>query len=115
MERAKWKWYGYSGHFIPGNECRFHLTTVVGSYLVSTVGQFPDPFDKDKFGRMGYGPEEFETYVFPFSGEHCTLADCGACGQPEPSSWTEIAGIRSMTAGEATKNHMEMCEKYAVL
>ncbi len=33
----------HTGHFICGNNCRFHLSTYVGGYLVSTVGELvPD-------------------------------------------------------------------------
>lgn len=32
----------HAGHLIVGNDCRFHLATRVGKYLISTVGEY-DP------------------------------------------------------------------------
>src|SRR6266850_5484134 len=34
------KWYGHAAHLIVGHDCRFHLATVVGKYLISTVGEY---------------------------------------------------------------------------
>ena len=39
------KWFGSPGHFICSFDCRFHLCTQVGDYLVSTVGELF--FDSD--------------------------------------------------------------------
>ena len=39
MSAADWKWYGHPGHFILGDKCRFHLATVVGPFMISTVGE----------------------------------------------------------------------------
>ena len=33
-----WKWYGTPGHYILADDCIFHMTTQVGKWLVSTVG-----------------------------------------------------------------------------
>ena len=45
INKADWEWYGNAGHFICGHSCRFHLCTKVGSYLISTVGEYvPDSF-----------------------------------------------------------------------
>jgi len=40
-----WVWMPHPGHFILGNECRFHLTTYIpkSGVVVSTVGEYvPD-------------------------------------------------------------------------
>jgi hypothetical protein len=39
MQSSKWIWMPHAGHFICGNDCRFHLSTYVGKYVVSTVGE----------------------------------------------------------------------------
>jgi len=39
----KWIWMPHPGHFICSSDCRFHLNTRVGKYIISTVGEyFPD-------------------------------------------------------------------------
>lgn len=39
----KWKWFGHPAHFICGRDCRFHLATKIGRWLVSTLGEYlPD-------------------------------------------------------------------------
>jgi len=50
----RWKWFGSSAHFICGRWCRFHLATLVGKYLISTVGEFVHP-------RNSGGSEEVES------------------------------------------------------
>lgn len=43
MTKDKWIWMPHAGHLIVGNYCRFHLSTYVGKYIVSTVGEYlPD-------------------------------------------------------------------------
>ena len=39
VTKDKWVWMGHAGHFICGHDCRFHMATRVGKYLVSTVGE----------------------------------------------------------------------------
>ena len=40
MSADKWIWMGHAGHFILGHKCRFHLSTYVNGYIVSTVGEY---------------------------------------------------------------------------
>lgn len=43
VPKEKWLWMPHAGHLIVGNDCRFHLNTKVGKYIVSTVGEYnPD-------------------------------------------------------------------------
>jgi hypothetical protein len=104
----KIKHYGYAGHFICSDSCRFHLTTSVGKYLVSTVGALFYPKDS-KMQEVGCG-RKFETFVFETNGI-CNVADCG-CGLPNIIP-REIDGIGCNTAGEAQKNHEKMITKYS--
>lgn len=132
-----WKWFGNAGHFIGGSDCRFHLCTLIGDILVSTVGQyFPDSDARDilaesrekplegkgdyrradwmkKFGYEDIGYQrKFETMAFKVSGRVCTAKDCD-CGMPEiiPS---EIGFDSYNDAGSATKGHVEICRKVAI-
>lgn len=39
MTPGEWVWMPHAGHFILGDQCRFHLATYVGGVIVSTVGE----------------------------------------------------------------------------
>jgi len=109
IPKEQWKWFGFPGHFICAERCRFRLCTQVGNYLISTVG---DMYYDDKRQTVGAGKDSFfETYVFK-AGPTCSEPDCG-CGQPVLDDACEIDGIRARTAGDAQRTHMEYCEKYA--
>ncbi|PYQ83172.1 MAG: hypothetical protein DMG02_34135 [Acidobacteria bacterium] len=132
----EWEWFGSPGHLIVARDCRFHLCTLIGEYLVSTVGQYlPDSQVReilattrgialdgrgdarlaDYMTKIGY--EEigsgrlFETMVFKTTGERCTAKDC-ACGLPtiDPS---DLLCKGYMTAGAATKGHRAICARVA--
>jgi len=136
IPEAEWKWFGNAGHFVCGNWCRFHLCTLVGNRLVSTVGQYypdsqvreilaksrnvelsgkGDARDADYMKKIGY--EEigyhrmFETMVFDTTGEVCTDIEC-ACGLPKIIP-TDIDFDAYNTAGDAAAGHMAMCKKWA--
>ena len=104
----KIKHFGYPGHFICATSCRFHLTTQVGKYLISTVGALFYP-TSEKMQEIGCG-RMFETFVLKTKGK-CTEKDCG-CGLPNiiPS---EIDSLGCNTAGEAQKNHEKMIKKWS--
>lgn len=40
MSESDWKWYGHPGHLIVADKCRFHLCTIVGEFMISTVGEY---------------------------------------------------------------------------
>lgn len=43
MKREDWIWMPHPGHLIVSRDCRFHLNTCVGDFIVSTVGEYlPD-------------------------------------------------------------------------
>lgn len=121
--QSKWIWFGFAGHFICGRWCRFHLTTRVGKYLVSTVGQFIHPShsagnEKSEFEflknnpngeEIGYG-RFYETMVFKY-GTVCQAKGC-ACGLPGIAS-SELDMLPANTPGEAQANHLKLCKKWA--
>ena len=129
----KWKWYGKAGHLIVGEDCRFHLTTEIGKYLVSTVGQyFPDFITRElivksegkklegkgdyreadflkKVGYVEIGHERlFETMVFKTNGKICS---CG-CGMPNING-NDLDSDGYNTVIQATKGHNKLCKKWA--
>jgi hypothetical protein len=136
IPQDKWKWFGNAGHLICSHDCRFHLCTLIGNVLVSTVGQyFPDATVReilaesrkitlqgrgddrkhDYMKKIGYEEigcdRKFETMAFKVSEKVCTAKDCN-CGMPEIVP-TEIEMEGYNTAGEATKGHMRICMKVA--
>ena len=120
---SKWKWFGVSAHFICGTWCRFHMATKVGKYLVSTVGQYVAPRrsggheaieaawlkEHPNGEEIGCG-RFYETMVFK-AGKPCAAETCG-CGLPGIDG-NELDTYGYLTAGEATRGHMAMCNKWA--
>lgn len=135
--RDEWEWFGTAAHLIVGQDCRFHLATVIGSYLVSTVGEWlPDEssreimaksrghvlegrgdarradfMNKVGFAEIGAG-RLYETMVFPVSNERCTVADCD-CGMPQVADFGDLESDAYNLRGDATRGHYAMCERWA--
>ena len=137
---ASWKWFGNAGHFICSHYCRFHMTTKVGRYLVSTVGEMwpprssreihagvydakwlaenrhlkGDDFDAAYMTRFGYEgvgcDRKYETMVFK-AGAPCKSKACG-CGLPTISG-SELDFLGYNNAKDATAGHMKLCRKWA--
>lgn len=139
-QQSEWKWFGNAGHLLVGQWCRFHLCTLVGKYIVSTVGQYwpergsreihahvkdpkwlaenrhrkGDDFDWHYMKRFGYESigcdRTFETMAF-LAGAPCDSKECG-CGLPEISGGEKDFAAAS-DAKTATANHMKLCKKWA--
>ena len=120
---SEWRWFGHSGHFICGMWCRFHLMTLVGDYIVSTVGEFVHPrhsagseqteaewWKKNMPGEDIGAGRKYETMVF-LAGEPCNAEGC-SCGLPRISG-AELDFGGYNTAGDATQGHMGLCKKWA--
>jgi hypothetical protein len=123
IPQSEWVWYGDPGHFICGRWCRFHLTTKVGAYLVSTVGAYVHPqrsmgseqveaewLKKNWPGEDIGLDRKYETMVF-HAGPECKLKDCN-CGIPMISG-EELDMLGYNTAGEAAKGHLALCKKWS--
>jgi hypothetical protein len=133
---SEWRWFGHAAHFICGQDCRFHLATQIGPWLVSTVGEYlPDSNVREiladsrgiqlqgqgdarradwmrKVGWESIGYERlYETMVFR-AGKPCQSTECG-CGLPELASGSELDFEGYNTAGDATRGHYRMCEKWS--
>ena len=137
---TEWKWFGHACHLIVSQWCRFHLCTQVGTYLVSTVGEYwperptreihaqvldprwlaknqplkGDMFDVVYMKRFGYeeigAGRKYETIVFT-AGPPCSEKDCD-CGMPIPLEWSELDSDGYNSAGAAAAGHLAMCEKW---
>lgn len=103
----EWRWLGYPQHLIVAQNCRFRMATVVGAYLVSTVGDYRIG-NSNEMTTIGAGKDSlFETMVFPVDGE----AECGCC--PRVTDWNGLEQRRYATAVQAERGHMEACREYA--
>lgn len=109
IPRDEWEWYGNAGHFIGSNRCRFHLTTAVGKVVVSTVGEY-FPARGGEMEELGVD-RKYETMVFVFE-DRCDKG-CGGCGLPVPLTYIAEETNGYNTAGDATRGHLAMCEKWA--
>lgn len=106
----KWKWQGWAGHSIGNRPCRFHLNTVIGKYIVSTIGDYPsgdieaeDPSHSNS-GRL------YETMVF--KSMYCDNIKC-SCKGYVAEDFAELTSVGYNSLGDANAGHMTMCEKVA--
>lgn len=136
MKRNKWVWMGHVGHFILGHKCRFHLSTYVGKYIISTVGELwnersvreihadvcdkkwlegnkhlkGDLFDSAYFKRFGYEDigcdRKYETMVFK-----ARKSKHGCC--PYEMINEEKDFERYKNAEKAYKGHLRLCNKWS--
>ena len=123
IPKNRWEWYGFSGHFCCGQWCRFHMTTKIGKFVISTVGKFVHPrnsgasektesdymIENPNGEQIGYG-RFYETMVFR-AGKKCVSNGCN-CGQPKIAS-NELDTMGYNDAGSATRGHLSMCNKWA--
>lgn len=107
IPESEWKWYGYAGHFIGGKSCAYHLSTRIGGYLVSTVGDYYS--HNGVRTTLGASKDSwFETMVFPCAGEEPT-------GDPIINDWSSIDGERYAESLDAENGHYRYCKKYAAM
>lgn len=106
VPESEWVWCGYAGHFIGARSCHFHLSTRVGRYRVSTVGDYhPSSHTDEEPKQIGLG-RLYETFVFEVDGH-------GGHGEGEVTSWSEVDSEGCNDATEAERIHMAMCRKWA--
>lgn len=132
MKKDKWIWMPHPGHFICARDCRFHLNTYVGKYIVSTVGEYlPDSLVRDilaesrgvvlegmgdnrladymkklGFEELGYG-RKYETMVFPAEKRD------SICCPYTASDWSGLEMDGYNSPDEATEGHMKFCLKWS--
>lgn len=129
--KADWIWMPHPGHLCVSSECRFHLNTKVGNYIVSTVGEYlPDSEVREILARsrgvsltgrgdyrrvswlkqVGYEEiglgRKYETMVF-----EATPSEDECCPWKQASGM-EIDSDGYNNAGDAYRGHIAMCEKW---
>ena len=139
-EPQDWVWMPHAAHFILGHQCRFHLATYVGGYIVSTVGELVNDTPVQKIHAKIHDPAWFAQHELDGGGQwrneyhkRFGFEKLGAWGtyetlvfRAEPQrdrEWLccpwemaepeELDGRRYDSAVEATDGHMAMCWKWA--
>jgi hypothetical protein len=132
--RDKWIWMPHPAHFICGSQCKFHLATYVGKYIVSTVGEYlPDYEVREIFAKCrgvmleGRGDErtndymrkigfedigvnrKYETMVFKAKKNLDKHYKC-CPWQLSDFSCLEMEGYND--PGKASEGHYKLCEKW---
>jgi hypothetical protein len=108
-----------SGSARRGQECRWHMATVIGTVLVSSVGELwapkgtpPSMVVRDGLMEIGW-KRLYETMVFRVDPSNvCAVPGCG-CGAPIPITRIELDAASANTRSEARAAHMAMCAKWA--
>ncbi len=102
-----WVWMPHAAHFIASNSCRFRMATVVGDFVVSTVG---DNRSWGKGEKLEVGCDRFyETMIFFAKKDNGNECDC--CQYVISGDGLETIGYNDSKS--AFDGHMEMCNKYA--
>jgi hypothetical protein len=138
LPRSEWVWMPHPAHLIVGRDCRFHLATYVGGFIVSTVGEYEpeagvreiyaqsrgitlvgkgyerraDFAEKVGWVEIGHG-RTYETMVF--RAEPRPADEGGDCCPWQISTGNELEMAGSTDAGAAYRGHLAMCEKYAAM
>lgn len=136
IDKREWIWMGHPAHFICAHDCRFHLATVVGKYIISTVGEhLPDApvreiiakstgvklegkgdarlvdfLAKCDYQDIGY-ERKFETMVFEAVARD--EIDGVSCCPYRPKNGRELEMQGYNEASMAALGHMQLCLAYA--
>lgn len=108
MEKDKWIWLPHPAHFIGGDSCRFRLSTYVGEYIVSTVGEY---IPHNEVQEIGAG-RKYETMVFKARKSE-EPGHCEACPWfiADPGNNLDFEGYNDPK--DAFKGHLKLCKKWA--
>lgn len=101
----------HAGHFIGGNECRFHLNTYVNGYIVSTVGEYRPRGEAGPEVPLGPG-RTYETMVFPARER---TDEARGCCPYTAADWSELEAEGYNDAEAARLGHLRLVEKYGEL
>jgi len=131
MKKDKWIWMPHPGHFICGFDCRFRLTTYVGKYIVSTVGElFPDSQVREICAKSrgiilnGIGDERKYDYMDKIGYEEIginrkyeTMVFKAKKSEDKCCPWRMTSGELDFEGyndpGDAFKGHMKLCLKWS--
>lgn len=112
VRAGDWVWLPHGAHFIGVENCLFRMATIVGDFIISTVGQY---FYKEEMKEIGCD-RFYETMVF-VAGE--SNGECFCC--PKSIDLDNKYGPEGLeTIGYnnsefAFDGHMEICGKYSML
>lgn len=134
-----WIWMPHAGHLCVGQDCRFHLATCVGKYLVSTVGEYwpsrgvreihakihdpqwlaenfsrkGDDFDHAYMKRFGYETigcdRKYETMVFKAKKSK----EKNSCCPWRMANGSELDMCGYNKPEDAYAGHMKLCKKWS--
>lgn len=112
--KEKWIWMPHPGHFCGSFDCRFHLNTYVGGYIVSTVGEYyPDSKVREILGRENDRKFEeigldrlYETMVF-----EAVKSNHKCCPYEMRSGEKDFLGYTN--ADDAYEGHLTLCKKWS--
>lgn len=136
VERKPWIWMPHPAHYICARYCRFILSTCVGDFIVSTVGEYvpsdavremyartrginlegrgdareKDFIEKCGFTEVGAG-RTYETMVF--LAEKAPERECGCKFRPKHHRELDMLGYND--AASAYAGHMRLCEEWSVV
>lgn len=134
ITKDKWIWMPHAAHFVFGTECKFHLSTKVGKYIISTIGEWlpdyqareirahikgitltgegehrlADYMNKIGYEELHFGGYKYETMVFP-AKKH----NGDTCCPWRAVILKDIDKNLYKTREEAFKGHYKMCDKYS--
>ena len=137
MKKQNWIWMPHPAHLCVSHMCRFHLSTYVGKYIVSTVGEYSPPRSvkeitariKDldwheknnhlkgeeyeyaylrKFGFDEIGMSRtYETMVFK------AVKSLHSCCPYIPESGSEVDFKGYKNSQDAYAGHLKLCKKWS--
>lgn len=136
MKKGEWVWMPHPAHFICARDCRFHLATCVGDFVVSTVGEYlPDETLREihcqalgitlegkgdarladfvaKVGYLEIGfDRKYETMVFPATRRDVPGEEC--CPFMAVHDFCELDFFGCNEPVLARVKHLELCDKWA--
>lgn len=113
MTKDKWIWMPHPGHLCIASQCRFHLNTYVGKYIVSTVGEYvpadsreSDWMKKNGFKEIGLD-RTYETMVFK------AVKSKDKCCPWRQSTGSNLDMEGYNDADSAAAGHMKTCIKWS--
>lgn len=137
MKPENWVWMPHPAHFIASSDCKFFLSTYVGKFIVSTVGEYlPDSEVRAIFAQVrgikieGKGDYARADYMKKIGYEPFGIGDDSfyesmvfrAMKHPDPSCCPWRINVRESmeqdrysTPEEAQKGHLHLCRKYSKL
>lgn len=128
---SEWVWLGHPAHFIGGFDCRFHMATKIGNYIVSTVGEYlPEHEIREMNAQLkgvkltGFGRDRIDNYLVKIGFEELGIGrkyetkvfnaqkskSVKSCCPWVIADGNELESGGYNEAADAIKGHMRMCE-----